>query len=58
MNEKKTMTQKEIIDHYAKNGGLPCKTWTLNKITDHIKADLGVERVYRSTCLTLRNAAQ
>lgn len=57
MNEKK-MSQKEIIDHYAKNGGLPCKTWTLNKITDHIKADLGVERVYRSTCLALRNAAQ
>ena len=57
--EKKIMTQEDILKYYNENGGLRCKGWSLEKIRNHIKDELGdrVPRILRKTCLELRNTA-
>ena len=53
------MTQKEIIRYYKENGGLRCKDWTIKKIKEVIKADLGQDqRVMNTTCIELKNDAR
>jgi hypothetical protein len=50
---------KEIIDYYCRNGGLPCKRWSLKDIKDKIKADFGAwQRVYKTTCILLQSYAR
>ncbi len=57
--EKKTMTQEDILKYYNENGGLRCKTWSLERIRNHIKDELGdrAPRILRKTCLRLRTEA-
>ena len=52
-------TQREIIDYYCHNVGLPCKGWSLKSIKDKIKTDFGAwQRVCKTTCVLLQSYAR
>ena len=53
------MKQKEIIKYYEENGGLRCKTWSIEEIKSYLKLVFGdKQRVYYNTCVLLKRTAE